>query len=311
LDPDEQAQRVIRFIFEPFEAQGSLHGWLRYLVTHDIRVPMRPPSGPNRGQLVWRRPTRLTFPNMLHHPSSAGTYRWGHRKIAPRQQQPGRRRTGRTINVPEACDVLIPQRFPAYRSGERLVAIQRRLAANRAIADALGAPREGPSLLAGVLVCGRCGRRLMAAYGGKANHLRYTCRRATIDDGAPGCLSLAGAFLARFVTTQIMPVLQPASLALSVAAEQALRAARERFEAHWQQRLERAPYTAQRATRQYEAVEPENRLVARALERRWAEALSHEHHLQAEYARFRRERPPELTSRAREAILRLAHDIPA
>jgi hypothetical protein len=203
---------------------------LRYLVAHDIRVPIRPHCGPNRGQLVWRRPTRMTLQNMLHHPIYAGAYRWGHRKVDPRKQQPGRQSTGRIINVPEVCDVLIPHRFPAYISWERLAAIQQRLADNRAIAEALGTPREGPSLLAGLLVCRRCGRRLMAAYGDKANHLRYTCMRATIDYGTPGCLSLAGAFLERFVATPIMQVLQPASLELSVAAEHALRAERERLE---------------------------------------------------------------------------------
>ena len=102
-----------------------------------------------------------------------------------------------------------------------------------------------------------------------------------------------------------------ALLELSVAAEQVLRAERERLEAHWHQRLERARYQAQRAARQYEAVEPENRLVARELERRWEEVLGYEQHLQEEYTRFRRERPAELTSREREAILRLAHDVPA
>ena len=151
----------------------------------------------------------------------------------------------------------------------------------------------------------------MAAYGGKANHLRYTCMRATIDYGAPGCLSLAGAFLERFVAEEVMQVLQPASLELSMAAEQTLRAEREQLEAHWHQRLERAHYNAQRAARQYEAVEPENRLVARELERQWEEALRHEQQWQEEYARFRRERPRELTSPEREAIVRLAQDVPA
>ena len=136
LDPDEQAQRVVRLIFDVFEQQGSLHGLLRYLVAHDIRMPIRPHAGLNRGQLVWRRPTRMTLQNLLHHPIYAGAYRWGHRKIDPRKQQPGRRSTGRTINVPEACDVLIPNRFPAYISWERFAAIQQRLADNRAIADA-------------------------------------------------------------------------------------------------------------------------------------------------------------------------------
>jgi DNA invertase Pin-like site-specific DNA recombinase len=310
LDPDEQAQRVVRLIFDVFEQQGSLHGLLRYLVAHDIRLPIRPHFGANRGHLEWRRPTRMTLQNLLHHPIYAGAYRWGHRKIDPRKQQPGRRSTGRTINAPEACDVLIPDRFPAYITWERFAAIQQRLADNRAIAEALGAPREGPSLLVGLLVCGRCGRRLLAAYGGKANHLRYTCMRATIDYGAPGCLSLAGAFLDDFVAEHILQALQPASLELSLAAEHALRAERAQLEAHWQQRLERAHYGAERAARQYSAVEPENRLVARELERHWEEALRHEQHEQEGYARFQRARPPELTSQEHDAILRLAEDMP-
>jgi hypothetical protein len=119
----------------------------------------------------------------------------------------------------------------------------------------------------------------MAVYGGQAKHLRSTCLRATIDDGAPGCLSRAGALLARCVAAQILQVLQPASFEWSVAAEHARRAERERFEAHGPQRLERAHDRAQRAARPYEAVEPENRLVARELERRWEEALGHEPHL--------------------------------
>jgi DNA invertase Pin-like site-specific DNA recombinase len=310
LDPDEQAQRVVRLIFDVFEQQGSLHGLLRYLVTHDIRVPIRPHSGVNRGQLEWHRPNRMTLQNLLHHPIYAGAYRWGYRQIDPRKQQPGRPHTGRTVNPPAACEVLMKGRFPAYISWERFDAIQQRLANNRALAEALGAPRAGPSLLGGLLVCGRCGRRLTPAYSGKANHLRYTCMRATIDYGAPGCLSLSGAFLDRFVVKQLMAVLEPASLELSIAAEQALRAERAQLEAHWRQRLERAHYGAERAARQYSAVEPENRLVARELERQWEEALRHEQHEQEAYARFRREQPAEFTSQEREAIRHLAQDIP-
>jgi hypothetical protein len=206
--------------------------------------------------------------------------------------------------------VLIPNRFPAYISWERFAAIQQRLADNRAIAAALGAPREGPSLLVGLLVCGRCGRRLMAAYGGKANHLRYTCMRATIDYGAPVCLSLSGAVLDEAVVTQLLAVLEPASLELSLVAEQAVRTERTQLEQHWQQRLERARYEAERAARQYHAIEPENRLVGRELEHQWEAALRHEQLEQEAYARCCRERPRELTWREHDAIRRLAHDLP-
>jgi len=310
LDPDEQARRVVRLIFKVFEQQGSLHGLLRYVVAQDIRLPIRPHRGVNRGQLEWHRPNRMTLQNVLHHPIYAGAYRWGYRKVDPRKQQPGRPNPGRTVHPLESCEVLIKDRFPPYISWERFESIQQRLANNRSIAQAQGAPREGPSLLSGLLVCGRCGRRLMPAYSGKANRLRYTCMRATIDYGSPGCLSLSGTFLDDFVVEQLMTMLEPASLELSIAAEQVLRAERAQLEMHWQQRLERARYGAERATRQYHVVEPENRLVARELERQWEEALRHEQHEQEAYNRFRRAQPAELTSGERDAIRRLAQDMP-
>jgi hypothetical protein len=96
---------------------------------------------------------------------------------------------------------------------------------------------------------------------------------------------------------------------LSLAAEQALRAERVQLEGHWQQRLKRARYEGERAARQYAAVEPENRLVARELEKGWEKALRHEQHEQEAYARFRQERPAELTPRQRDAIRRLSHDV--
>jgi hypothetical protein len=123
-------------------------------------------------------------------------------------------------------------------------------------------------------------------------------------------MSLSGAILDTLVAEQIMQILQPAALELSMAAEQALRTERERLEAHWHQRRERAHYEAERAARQYRAVEPENRLVARALERQWEEALRHEQQIQEAYARFRQAQPPELTAQERAVVLRLAEDVP-
>ncbi len=90
IDPDEQVQATVRLIFDQFDRQGTLHGLLRYLVHHQIRIPVRPKGGANRGELEWRRPNRATLQNLLHHPSYAGAYRYGHRPIDPRRKQPGR-----------------------------------------------------------------------------------------------------------------------------------------------------------------------------------------------------------------------------
>lgn len=310
FDPDEQAQSVTRLIFEVFEQEGSLHGLLRYLVAHDIQLPVRPHYGPNRGQLEWHYPNRATLQNVLHHPIYAGAYRWGHRRTDPRKQIPGRRGTGRTVNKPEDCEVLIRDRFQAYISWERFEAIQKRLEENRAAAEAQGVPREGPSLLGGLLVCGRCNRRLMPAYSGKLNRLRYVCGRGAIDYGEPQCLGVAGNFLDRFVIEQIMKVLKPASLELSLAAERDLRVERQRLEQHWRQRHERADYEVDRAARQYNTVEPENRLVVRELEARWEHSLREQQRIKEEYDRFCRDRPAELSPNQRESIMQLSKDVP-
>jgi len=311
LDPDEQAQDTVRLVFDQFDRQGSLHGLLRYLVHHGIRLPVRPHCGPNRGKLEWHRPNRETLQNMLHHPVYAGYYRHGHRALDPRRQVAGRPGTGRTIHKPEDCLVLLEGRCPAYLTPERFWANQERLAANRARAEAAGAVRQGPSLLGGILRCGRCGQRLMVAYSGRAGRLRYSCGRAMVEYAEPMCQSLAGRVLDDLVATQVLAALEPAALELSSAAADDVQQGRARLHRNWQQQVERARYQAERARRQYDAVEPENRLVVRELERRWEEALQEQRRLEEEYARFGRNQPEGLSAGEREQIRALARDLPA
>src|SRR4051794_12243653 len=311
LYPDEQAQDVVRLVFDQFDRQGSLHGLLRYLVHHGIRLPVRPHFGPNRGKLEWHRPNRETLQNMLHHPVYAGYYRHGHRAVDPRRKVPGRPATGRTINKPEDCSVLLENRCPAYITPERFWANQERLAANRARTEAAGAVRQGPSLLAGILRCGRCGQRMMVAYGGPSSRLRYSCGRAMVEYAEPLCQSLAGGVLDDLVAAQVLAALEPAALELSLAATDDIEQERARLHQNWQQQVERARYEAERARRQYDAVEPENRLVVRELERRWEEALKEQRRLEEEYARFGRNQPKGLSDCEREQIRTVSRDLPA
>jgi DNA invertase Pin-like site-specific DNA recombinase len=311
LDPDEQAQEVVRLVFDQFDRQASLHGLLRYLVHHGIRLPVRPHFGPNRGKLEWHRPNRETLQNMLHHPVYAGYYRHGHRALDPRRKIPGRPGTGRTINQPEDCVVLLEGRCPAYITPARFWANQERLAANRARSETAGAVRQGPSLLAGILRCGRCGQRMMVTYGGRASRLRYSCSRAMVEYAEPVCQGLAGRVLDDWVAAQVLAALEPAALELSLAAADDVQQERARLHRNWQQQVERARYQAERAQRQYDAVEPENRLVVRELERRWEEALKEQRRLEEEYARFSRNQPEGLSASEREQIRALAQDLPA
>jgi DNA invertase Pin-like site-specific DNA recombinase len=310
LDPDEQAQNVVRLVFDQFERQGTLHGLLRYLVHHEIRLPVRPHFGPNRGKLDWRRPNRETLQNMMHHPIYAGYYRHGHRPTDPRRKVPGRRGTGRGIKQPENCLVLLENRCPAYITPDRFWANQDRLRANRARSEAVGPVREGPSLLGGILRCGRCGQRMMVAYSGQASNLRYNCGRAMVDYAEPLCQGLAGRVLDDLVAAQVLAALEPAALELNLAAAGDIEQERARLHQDWQQKLERARYEAERARRRYDEVEPENRLVARELERRWEQALKEECRLKEEYARFSRNQPKGLSASEQEEIRALAQ-VPA
>lgn len=311
FDPDEQVQAVVQLIFRKFEELGTLGSTLRYLAANDIRLGVRVREGPGKGELVWRRPNRMTLQNLLKHPLYAGAYVYGRRPIDPRRQQPGRPRTGRVVTTPEDWLVLLPDHVPAYIPREQYEANQARLAANRARAEAMGAVRDGPALLAGLVVCGRCGTRMGVHYSGRHHRQSYECARRRGNYGEPYCQHLPGACLDAFVSQQVLAALEPAALEVSLAAVEHLEAERTSLLQLWQQRRERARYEAERAARQYQLVEPENRLVARSLERAWEEKLAAQQRLGEEYERFLRQQAHVLTAEERAAIRQLAADIPA
>jgi DNA invertase Pin-like site-specific DNA recombinase len=311
IDPDEQVQAVVRLLFDQFDQQGTLQGLLRYLVHYQIRLPVRPHGGPNRGQLEWRRPCRETLQNLLHHPLYAGAYRYGYRPTDPRRKQPGRPHTGRRVCQAEECLVLIRDRFPAYVTWERFQANQERLAANRARYEAQGAPREGAALLKGLVRCGCCGQRMIVHYARSVDRYGYVCGRAVADYAEPLCQSLSGPGLDELVTRQILAAVEPAALEASMAAVADIERERAELQRHWQLRRERAQYEVERAARQYQACEPENRLVARELERRWEEALLEQRQLTDQFERWQRAAPPRLSADDCALIWSLAADLPA
>ena len=161
LDPDEQAQHVVRLVFSAFARLGTLNGVLRYLVGQEIQLPVRVHSGPSKGEIEWRRPTRETLQIMLHNPVYAGYYAYGRRQVEPRRKVPGRPSTGRVVKDSSEWLVLLPGRLPAYITPEEYEANAARMAANRQTAATPGAPRDGSALLSGLLRCGRCGGHRM------------------------------------------------------------------------------------------------------------------------------------------------------
>ena len=194
LDPDEQVQAVIRLVFRLFEQLGTVHAVLRFLVGHQVQIGMRERSGPGKGEVAWRAPHQQGLVNMLRNPAYAGIYAYGRSRTDPSRRLPGHEHSGR-VRALEAGQwlVRIEGALPAYISVEQYERNQARLAANRARAESLGAPREGPALLGGLVVCGICGHRLQVSYETSGQGLtgRYCCQRRHHTYGEPRCQQMA------------------------------------------------------------------------------------------------------------------------
>jgi len=309
FDPDEQVQAVIHLVFDKFEEAGSVHGVFRWLIRHDIELPMRTHTGAAKGKLEWRRPSNSALSEMLRHPIYAGAYSYGRRASSPKRHQ-----TTAGSHYPrqpmEKWRVLIKERLPAYISWERYLKNQERIQQNRNGANAPGVPRQGAALLSGILVCGSCGRRMQTAYRASgAPH--YACKRQYGEKAERHCYGLSAKAIDDMAAQQTIHALQPAAVELSLQAEADIKQERQRLDKHWRQRQQRARYDAAQAEKRYHTVEPENRLVAATLEKRWEESLRQERELQEQYDRFLHSTPPRLSAAERERIEALSVDIPA
>ena len=309
FDPDEQAQATIRLVFDVFERVRTIGKVMLYLVEHDIQMPIRVHGGVRKGELEWHRPNRASLQNLFRNPIYAGAYVYGLRPTDRRRQKPGRRSTGRRTLRAEEADVFLRDRVPAYITWEQYQRNQAQLQSNRAAWG--GAPRAGSALLSGLITCGRCGMRMTAQYNNNGHAARYVCNTMNSEYGEPFCQSLTAGPLDAQVARLVLQALEPAALEASLALAANLEAERAALDSHWQQRLERARYAVERARRQYDACEPENRLVARSLERAWEETLVEQTRLEAEYERVRREQLHVPSSAELLAIHNLAQDLPA
>jgi DNA-binding MarR family transcriptional regulator len=314
LDPDEQVRTVIALVFSLFERIGTVGGVLCYLADNRIQVGIRLREGPDRGELAWRRPSRAMVQNMLRNPAYAGIYAYGRSSCDPRKRQPGRPYSGRKRAGTGEWLVSLPGVLPSYISVEQYERNMRRMDANRSRAQSMGAVRDGPALLAGLVRCGRCGMKMtVRCQRGPGGGLQpsYVCGMAAVTWADERCQQLAGKCVDDYAAALALRAMAPAALEVSLAAaeqEEDQRAATDRI---WRQRLERADYAADRARRQYQLAEPENRLVVRQLEKDWNDALAERQRLGEEYDRHLAARPRALTAAEREQIRALAADLPA
>jgi hypothetical protein len=310
LDPDEQVRSFVSLVFAKFVELGSLTKTHAYFVANNIQMGLRVHKGPGKGRLVWQRPRRSGLYEMLRHPFYAGAYAFGRCPFDPMRRTPGKRNSGRWNAPPEEWVCLLKDKVPAYISWEQYEENRRRLAANDRGPGSKKATGHAPTLLNGIVRCGQCGRMMAARNSRASANPRYACDHEFREFGGLRCQSVVAAYPDRLIGSLVLKAVEPASLELSLRAAESAEHDRERLHMHWKQRLERAGYDADRARRQYDAVDPENRLVARELERQWEQKLTERQRLDEDYARFQTEQPRQLTASDRTRIKTLAADLP-
>lgn len=312
-DPDDQVRHVIELMFAQFATLGSVTKVLRYLRQHQILLPRRQSAGPHAHQLLWKVASEAAVTDILHNPAYAGTFAYGRRQAEPTRRDPGRPAAGRVRKPLEEWVDLEHDVYPAYITWEQYLANQERIQQNglqfaEKKARAQGVAREGAGLLQGMVRCGRCGHYMRVVF--KATP-RYVCGGLARTTDAPACMSVRAPALDDVVVEAFFNAIQPAQIDALEAVLAAQREEHERLARHWQEQLKRAEYEAHLAQRQYDAVDPENRLVAAELERRWEAKLCQYQQLQEDYRHFElMPRPTAVPEHLREQFRDISAHLP-
>jgi excisionase family DNA binding protein len=310
-DPDLRVQEGVALVFRKFRELGSVRQVLLWLKQENIKLPA---TGrlPGETGVVWKSPVYNTVYHILVNPTYAGAYARGKTSSRTAIDQ-GRKHVSRGHRQPrEQWQVLIRDHHSGYISWAEYEANQQQIAQN--VTKYTGHPRTGPArrgkaLLGGLLRCGHCGRKLYVTYSGAHGQVpRYACYGAKVNHGGAACISFGGMRPDEAVVNEVLRVLQPDGI------KAALEAAEERRDAQADKRrqtelaLEQARYEAQRARKQYDAVDPDNRLVAAELEQRWNEQLSEVQRLEQELAEIPQAEVV-VSSSDRERLLALGADL--
>jgi DNA invertase Pin-like site-specific DNA recombinase len=308
-DPDQRVQEALRLVFAKFAEFQSIrqvHGWLR---DEGISLPKACHSAVEGRSLVWKLPLYNTVHNILTNPVYAGAYAFG-RTTSKVTIEDGRKCVKRGLRRPLAeWEVLLKDQHEGYISWNEFERNQRLIADNATGKGpaARGAVRRGELLLAGLLRCGHCGRKLYVGYGGKAG--RYHCQGALVNHGTARCISFGSLRVDQAVGTEVLRLLKPLGAEAAIRALEAEPNGQSAAQRQSELALEQARFQVDQARRQYDAVDPTNRLVAGELERRWNEALLAVHQIEDDLAALEARRQVPLGERERQHLMQLGADL--
>jgi DNA invertase Pin-like site-specific DNA recombinase len=315
FDPDEQIQHALRLLFDTFEQVGAALGVVQYFAQNRLSFPTRLHGGIRDGQLLWRPLDHGRVLAILHNPSYAGAYVYGRTKTR-NALLPGEapRIKGRTRRLPvEDWPSVLHDHHPGYITWEQFQRNQQRLIENCTShhQEHRGALREGAALLQGLVLCGRCGRRMTIRYMDNGKIPLYECNQLHKQLGEKSCQSLRGDRIDVAVAGTFLEAMRPAQLEVSMAAIDQIAQQARRVDRQRELIVERARYEAELARRRFLAIDPENRLVGRTLERDWEARLAEVERLEQESATRPAPSVRLVDPEERAGILALARDLPA
>lgn len=312
LDPDRQVQDAVRALFTTFRRTGSAGGSARTLVEQGVRFPCRPPHGPRMGELVWNDLTYSRTLDVLHNPRYAGAYALGR----TRQRKLGSgHRTTRKLPRSE-WSVLLRDLHPSYISWEDFEENQQRLYGNNwrtRGTQGTTPPREGSALLQGLVLCGVCGKHMAVRYYQREGRRApwYYCARGPVRRACDKCQEVPGGSVDEALSKLVVEVMSPMALEVALSVHDEIEQRFDQADRLRREQVERARYAAEAARRRYLRVDPDNRLVADALEADWNDKLRALTQVQDDHERRRNNDAAVLGPEKRERIVALATDFPA
>lgn len=315
FDPDAQVCHVIQLLFSVFKEKQTAYAVAQYFGTNNILFPKRSYGGRWKGKLIWGRLSHERILMILKHPFYAGVYTFGRYKSSKKINQHGEIVSKLQRQPMEQWPVMIKDHHIPYIPFDDYEHNVQKLDANKArTPDHLlaGPPREGLTLLQGLLVCGVCGRRMTVRYAvNNAIVPTYECNGRK-RQGLTGCSCFAfrADTVDPLIEQKLIEALRPANVSIAINALGEIEKRNASLDKHWQMNIQRCQYQADIAQRRFEQVDPANRLVAAALEKNWNLELERLSLATSEYQQYQLKREQEYPSHKRKEIVALAKEIP-